>query len=226
MHVLVVDNSCYGFASSTRCTQCVRDDDENTKEDDSTNGKKSFTRTLVLTLNRIVHPHNVHRVATPKQTIKYIHDHGDEITHVISSGSNLRFTENDNVPNNVLLCNTIALALLPNAHFLGICFGFQLLATLCGGTVRPDKDGGTFGNELILDSVHGEQLVAGYHNDVVIDAGRGFDVMAVSAACPNVIQRAVRIEDNNKCRIGVQWHPEKTKNVLGVAFLKDFLRLR
>lgn len=172
---------------------------------------------LYKLLQRIVGRDNVSRVATPKSVIRVCKR--NNVTHIVSTGSNLRFTR-DYTHASQIICNMTALAVCPTATFLGVCYGFQLLATVFGGNVVAKPNGGVFGSENITDVDTGEVMtVAGYHNDIVVDAGRGFDTVHVNNDDRGIIQTAIR-KDECRTLIGVQWHPEQSGRV-GYNFLLD-----
>ncbi|MGU3410881.1 glutamine-hydrolyzing GMP synthase [Microbacterium sp. M1A1_1b] len=109
---------------------------------------------------------------------------------------------------------------------LGICYGFQAMASALGGTVANTglrEYGATDVDVTGTDSV----LLAGQpasqttwmsHGDSVSQAPAGFDVLASSASTPV----AAFASDERKL-YGVQWHPEVKHSTFGQAVLENFL---
>ncbi len=110
---------------------------------------------------------------------------------------------------------------------LGICYGFQAMASALGGTVEQtgsreyggtdlsaDTDGST-----LLDGQPGEQSVWMSHGDSVTRAPAGFTVTARSAGAV-----VAAFEDDERKLYGVQWHPEVGHSTHGQRVLENFLR--
>ena len=109
---------------------------------------------------------------------------------------------------------------------LGICYGFQIMATTLGGTVERTgaaEFGGTALQVTAADSTlfHGlprEQSVWMSHGDAVTAAPAGFEVVARTAGTP-----VAAFEDHARRLAGVQFHPEVMHSDHGQAVLEHFL---
>ena len=109
---------------------------------------------------------------------------------------------------------------------LGICYGFQVMATALGGEVANtglreygstdaalSADGG-----VLLAGQPADQTVWMSHGDSVAKAPEGFTVLASTASTP------VAAFANDERRLyGVQWHPEVKHSAYGQAVLENFL---
>jgi GMP synthase (glutamine-hydrolysing) len=124
---------------------------------------------------------------------------------------------------------------------LGICYGFQLMVTGLGGTVRRTsaaeygattldalggadalgeaaEAGGNGGDRGLLAGLPVRQRVWMSHGDTCVAAPPGFAVTARTAATP-----VAAIEDPRRKLYGVQFHPEVMHTDHGTAVLKAFL---
>ncbi len=119
---------------------------------------------------------------------------------------------------------------------LGICYGFQLMVTGLGGSVRRTSaaeygattldtlagaDGGTGtggGEGGLLASLPARQRVWMSHGDTCVEAPPGFAVTARTAATP-----VAAVEDPRRKLYGVQFHPEVMHTDHGTAILQRFL---
>ncbi|MHA7985584.1 glutamine-hydrolyzing GMP synthase [Rathayibacter sp. CAU 1779] len=108
---------------------------------------------------------------------------------------------------------------------LGICYGFQVMATALGGEVSKTgareygstdvrvTDAGT-----LLDGQPADQTAWMSHGDSVTKAPDGFEVLASTDSTP------VAAFANDERRLyGVQWHPEVKHSAYGQAVLENFL---
>ncbi|MGQ7298161.1 glutamine-hydrolyzing GMP synthase [Quadrisphaera sp. KR29] len=110
---------------------------------------------------------------------------------------------------------------------LGICYGFQAMASALGGTVARTgmrEYGGTrlrasTGASTLLDGQPEEQSVWMSHGDAVTAAPEGFSVVARSAGA-----EVAAFEDDERRLYGVQWHPEVAHSSFGQQVLENFLR--
>lgn len=108
---------------------------------------------------------------------------------------------------------------------LGICYGFQVMATALGGTVgrTGEREYGhtkvrcEIGTTLFSGS-KGEQVVWMSHGDAVVRAPEGFAVTASTEQTP-----VAAFEDDERRLYGVQWHPEVRHSEYGQAVLENFL---
>ena len=109
---------------------------------------------------------------------------------------------------------------------LGICYGFQVMATALGGSVAQTgarEYGSTpvtvsdSANVLLADQP-ADQTVWMSHGDSVATAPEGFTVLASSVSTP------VAAFANDERRLyGVQWHPEVKHSENGQHVLENFL---
>jgi GMP synthase (glutamine-hydrolysing) len=109
---------------------------------------------------------------------------------------------------------------------LGICYGFQLMVAELGGTVARtglaeygatelDTSGG-----LLLAGTPASQRVWMSHGDTCTAAPPGFTVTAQTKATP-----VAAVEDADRRRFGVQFHPEVMHTEHGTRLLGRFLEL-
>jgi len=108
---------------------------------------------------------------------------------------------------------------------LGICYGHQLLARDLGGTVRRNdvaEYGGTdltvAGPSVLFRDLPERQRVWMSHRDAVTTPPPGFRVTAGTEAVP-----VAAMEDPERRRYGVQFHPEVAHTAWGREVLKRFL---
>jgi hypothetical protein len=106
MVVLVLDNSCFDTERSEACTESPAAPDKS-----SCQGIMTVARGL---------GHAVARATTCQQVEACITQL--TVTHVVSSGSDSRFSLRT-VDAEVLRMNATVLRMLPSTPFLGICFG-------------------------------------------------------------------------------------------------------
>jgi GMP synthase (glutamine-hydrolysing) len=106
----------------------------------------------------------------------------------------------------------------------GICYGFQAMAQVLGGTVAHTgtseygrTDLKVSGGELHSD-LPGIQPVWMSHGDAVTVAPEGFDVVATSAGAP-----VAAFENRARRLAGVQYHPEVMHTPHGQQVLSRFL---
>ncbi|WP_201615616.1 glutamine-hydrolyzing GMP synthase [Psychrobacter urativorans] len=111
---------------------------------------------------------------------------------------------------------------------LGICYGMQAMAERFGGQVHA-SDIHEFGastinidgkSELIdgIEDAAGKLNVWMSHGDKVIDAPKGFDIVASTPSCPIAI-----MADDTRHYYGLQFHPEVTHTAQGQALLGRFV---
>ncbi|HUR18663.1 MAG TPA: glutamine-hydrolyzing GMP synthase [Acidimicrobiales bacterium] len=108
---------------------------------------------------------------------------------------------------------------------LGICYGFQAMASALGGEVcRTDvAEFGRTEASLETDSVLGagqqpNQTVWMSHRDAVAAPPDGFAVVGSTAGA-----KVAAFEDRGRQLFGVQWHPEVLHTVGGQRMLESFL---
>ncbi|GAA2172163.1 glutamine-hydrolyzing GMP synthase [Arthrobacter parietis] len=109
---------------------------------------------------------------------------------------------------------------------LGICYGFQAMASALGGTVAKTglrEYGSTDvavseGARSILEGTPDHQNAWMSHGDSVQAAPEGFDVLASTAGAP-----VAAIAHEGKQLYGVQWHPEVKHSAHGQQVLENFL---
>jgi GMP synthase (glutamine-hydrolysing) len=109
---------------------------------------------------------------------------------------------------------------------LGICYGFQLMVSGLGGTVRH-TGGGEYGATALEAAPDGGVLLAGLparqqvwmsHGDTCATAPPGFAVTAATGATP-----VAAAEDASRQLYGVQFHPEVRHTAHGMDVLRRFL---
>ena len=108
---------------------------------------------------------------------------------------------------------------------LGICYGAQLMAHLCGGEVRPAMASGEYGKTLLrvkggplFKDVSGESACWMSHTDYISRVPEGFEVLAVTDSCP-----CAAMGCDEKKLYGVQFHPEVTHTEYGETVLRNFV---
>ncbi|MDO5723259.1 MAG: glutamine-hydrolyzing GMP synthase [Flaviflexus sp.] len=104
---------------------------------------------------------------------------------------------------------------------LGICYGFQQMATALGGSVERIGEREYGSTEISATGGivgEGEQTVWMSHGDRVARAPEGFTVTASSASSP-----IAAFEDRARRLYGVQWHPEVRHTPGGQEMLRRFL---
>lgn len=108
---------------------------------------------------------------------------------------------------------------------LGICYGFQTLASALGG--RVDKTGKReYGateltvkaGGVILEGQASSQICWMSHGDQVMQAPEGFEVLASTETTP-----VAAFANQTKKIYGVQWHPEVNHSQFGQNVLENFL---
>ena len=109
---------------------------------------------------------------------------------------------------------------------LGICYGFQVMATQLGGEVAQTGQR-EYGSTLVTLVDVDSTLLAGQpaaqttwmsHGDSVSKAPEGFTVLASSASTP-----VAAFASDEKKMYGVQWHPEVKHSEFGQRVLENFL---
>lgn len=111
---------------------------------------------------------------------------------------------------------------------LGICYGCQLMAHTLGGKVtaaQADSAREYGKTETFYDTtcklfqgVPAQGISWMSHSDYMAQVPAGFQLMAHSAACPNVA-----IADEGRGFYGVQFHPEVNHTDHGVDMIRNFL---
>ncbi|MHA7275164.1 glutamine-hydrolyzing GMP synthase [Arthrobacter sp. HLT1-21] len=109
---------------------------------------------------------------------------------------------------------------------LGICYGFQAMASALGGTVAKTglREYGstdvaaTGASGSLLDGIPEHQNAWMSHGDSVQSAPEGFEVLASTAGAP-----VAAFADEDRRLYGVQWHPEVRHSTHGQQVLENFL---
>jgi GMP synthase (glutamine-hydrolysing) len=108
---------------------------------------------------------------------------------------------------------------------LGICYGFQVMATALGGEVARtgQREYGSTAVRIsdagiLLDGQPEQQTAWMSHGDSVARAPEGFEVLASSEGTP-----VAAFANDERKLYGVQWHPEVKHSVYGQAVLENFL---
>lgn len=107
---------------------------------------------------------------------------------------------------------------------LGICYGAQLMAYLCGGEIRSAGSLGEYGKvslsvkqDKLFEDVEKESVCWMSHTDYISRLPEGFSVTATTAHCPCAAM------SDGKTLFAVQFHPEVTHTLYGKTILKNFL---
>ncbi|MFV0252465.1 MAG: glutamine-hydrolyzing GMP synthase [Beutenbergiaceae bacterium] len=108
---------------------------------------------------------------------------------------------------------------------LGICYGFQAMASALGGVVAKTGTREYGGTDVqiteagtLLANSPGQQTTWMSHGDAVHRAPEGFQVLATSPGAP-----VAAFEDADRRLFGMQWHPEVKHTALGQDALQNFL---
>ena len=108
---------------------------------------------------------------------------------------------------------------------LGICYGAQLIAYLCHGTVRSAEDSSEYGRtELHIESntlftdVPSDSICWMSHTDFISTLPEGFVNIAHTDKCP-----CAGMYDPFRNIYAVQFHPEVTHTQYGKTILKNFV---
>ena len=113
---------------------------------------------------------------------------------------------------------------------LGICYGMQLLAHQCGGTVNPTPHREFGRADLSIDDntnlFLGLDTLAAFpvwmsHGDSVQQLPPGFQVIAHTAHAPIA---AMKSSDDSRQLFGIQFHPEVVHTLHGSTILQNFTR--
>ncbi|MDA1000429.1 MAG: glutamine-hydrolyzing GMP synthase [bacterium] len=109
---------------------------------------------------------------------------------------------------------------------LGICYGFQLMAHLLGGTVRPIREREFGRAELTVDEpvglfrgLNGNETVWMSHGDSIEVPPPGYRAMAHSKGSP-----VAAIGSDDGRRFGIQFHPEVVHTPRGKEMLRNFVK--
>lgn len=108
---------------------------------------------------------------------------------------------------------------------LGICYGFQLMASALGGEVAKTGEREYGSTDItvtdagvLLDGQPATQSAWMSHGDSVVRAPGGFGVLARTASTP-----VAAFGSDERRLYGVQWHPEVKHSPFGQAVLENFL---
>lgn len=108
---------------------------------------------------------------------------------------------------------------------LGICYGFQTMAAVLGGTVGRTgtreyghTDACVGASSCLFAGTPADQVVWMSHGDAVQAAPEGFEVTASTSETP-----VAAFEDRSRKLFGLQWHPEVGHSQFGQDALKNFL---
>ncbi|KQX07882.1 MULTISPECIES: glutamine-hydrolyzing GMP synthase [unclassified Leifsonia] len=110
---------------------------------------------------------------------------------------------------------------------LGICYGFQVMATQLGGEVAHTGQREYGSTAVTARTDDGNQLLGGQpssqtvwmsHGDSVAIAPDGFEVLASTASTP-----VAAFANDEKRFYGVQWHPEVKHSEYGQDVIVNFL---
>ncbi len=112
---------------------------------------------------------------------------------------------------------------MPNVPVLGVCLGMQWMGLLAGGSLEQDlpeplASHHGAGEHKVTGSI-GEGIVHTHHHQALTNAG---SLTVVASADDGVIE-AVR-DESRSWYVGVQWHPERTKDhQLGQGLFEQLL---
>ncbi len=108
---------------------------------------------------------------------------------------------------------------------LGICYGDQLLAYMCGAEIASAKHQSEYGRTnlislggTILNGLPNESICWMSHTDYILEAPQGFKTVGYTLNCP-----CAAMENNEKKFYGVQFHPEVTHTEYGMKILSNFV---
>lgn len=108
---------------------------------------------------------------------------------------------------------------------LGICYGAQMMANLCGGEVSSSTVKEYGNTEVVFDTNSGmfgnvseKSIVWMSHTDYISKTPEGFEITAHSADCPVAAMANV-----DKKLYAMQFHPEVQHTAEGTQMLKNFL---
>lgn len=108
---------------------------------------------------------------------------------------------------------------------LGICYGAQMMANLCGGEVSSSevKEYGKTEvvfdkNSNMFDNVSVNSVVWMSHTDYISRIPNGFKITAHSVDCP-----VAAMANEDKKLYAMQFHPEVQHTIEGTQMLKNFL---
>lgn len=116
-------------------------------------------------------------------------------------------------------------ALNLNFPVLGICYGHQLIAQLCGGTVETGE-AGEYGTTLLSLTDNSSKLLDGFnqtqevwmnHSDRVIEMPSDFTTIGKTKISP-----VAAFANEKRGLFGVQFHPEVTHTERGNLVLENF----
>jgi GMP synthase (glutamine-hydrolysing) len=108
---------------------------------------------------------------------------------------------------------------------LGLCYGHQLIAHICGGNVKPSKKK-EFGvthasidkSVGVLSGLREREKVWMSHSDTVFSLPQEFEVLAHTENSP-----VAAFKHKEKAIYGLQWHPEVVHTENGAKMLKNFI---
>lgn len=109
---------------------------------------------------------------------------------------------------------------------LGICYGCQLIAWMCGGKVStaPVSEYGkievTVKDSLLFSGIPEKSVVWMSHTDYISQAPDGFKTVGTTENCP-----CAAMENPDEQIYAVQFHPEVTHSEYGLKMLHNFLYL-
>ena len=108
---------------------------------------------------------------------------------------------------------------------LGICYGCQLMAYLCGGEVSSAESASEYGRtalnvreSILFAGLPGESTCWMSHTDFVSRVPQGFAVIAATPRCP-----CAAMGNDDRKLYGVQFHPEVTHTEYGRQIISNFL---
>lgn len=112
-----------------------------------------------------------------------------------------------------------------NKPVLGLCYGHQLIAHICGGKVKQGKKKEYGVAYAIIDRPVGvlrglskKEKVWMSHSDTVYTLPKEYEILAHTENCP-----IAAFKHKEKPIYGLQWHPEVVHTANGVKMLRNFI---
>lgn len=185
------------------------------------NSKDLYKATMTPKLLHILDSWNIpYILINKKKELKKIKQNHDTIKGIILTGGPLCIS--DNIYYKDIIKNISTIQMFPNIPVLGICFGFQILADIFGGSIGKLHTHHLGFKQVNMDEsimslfnnikIHNTFFFS--HNDQIIQVPDNFK----SFSFDNII---ICIENVEKQIFGVQFHPEGSTD--GIAIIENFI---